>query len=209
MTNDVNKIMRTVSQDVCYIMPDMTDERMPIGVLTHREQVAEFYKNERTYFEVVSSTHVVELSTPWYTFYEGVAQTREVSTGRIFANTTAILFPVAVDGIIGEILWGRESLAEVYQGRTRRNTSSADPLEQRQRHEGSHARFLDALAARDIDEAVLSWIPDAQIAVRFGDGLDPTGFEGSGPEAIRLRVQRLLSRVRWAHRGPRALSGNG
>lgn len=193
VTNDVDEIMRTVSQNVCYIMPDMTDERMPIRVLTSRDQVAEFYNGERAYFEVVSSTHVVEVTTPWYVFYEGVAQTREVSTGRIFANTTAILFPVAADGIIGEILWGRESLVEVYQGRTRRDTSGADPLDRRQRHEQSHLRFLDALRTRNIDEAVRNWTPDAQVATRFGDGLEPIALEGVGPEEVKSRLQRLIA----------------
>src|ERR1035437_7872681 len=102
-------------------MPDVSKSELPIAVLTDRDEVRQYYSDERNFLEVVDGSDLAEVSTDWYVFHEGLATTTEVRTGKQFSHTYAVLFPVAEDGIIGEILWPRQSLADLYAGKLLRS----------------------------------------------------------------------------------------
>lgn len=195
-TNSLEQIMATVSADVCYLMPDVSQPTLPIAVLLDRDAVADFYRAERTFLEVVDSCDLVELSSDWYVFHEGLSTTREVATGKMFQHTYVVLFPVATDGIIGEILWPRQSLAELYGGvplPADEARSAADFLALRRRHQATHDAYLDALRAADETAARALWSPEARIAVRVGSGARRPVIEGTGPAPVGERVRGLCS----------------
>lgn len=199
-TNDIDKVMSTVSQTVCYVMPDFTLSDPTLIVLTERDQVRTFYENERTTMEVVDSAHLTEVSSDWYAFYEGVATTRSVADGKLYNSNHVVLFPVADDGIIGEILWARRSFRDIYAG-----VPAPPPLVPpahladlpwlRWRNQELHDWFLDALRDGDVDAAVSTFAFDARMAVRdYREGCGPM-LQGNGTDVVRQRCRMLVDSV--------------
>lgn len=196
-SNDAAVIMETVSEDVCYLMPDVSDPALPVAVLTDRGAVERFYRAERSFLRVVGSSDLMELSTDWYVFHEGLADTVEVASGRQFRHNYVVLFPVASDGIVGEILWPRISLAEVYAAEgppAVEGPSTVDErLGRRHRHRSAHGALLDALRQGDALAGTALWAPGARLAVRQ-DLPGATGVvEGKGPDAVAERVGALVN----------------
>jgi len=192
-TNSVDTIMDTVSRSVCYIMPDVSDPLLPISVLTARDDVRTFYDQERGFLEVVDSADLVEISTGWYVFHEGFATTTEVRTGSTFTHEYVVLFPTAADGIIGEILWPRQSLADLYAGRPL--TEPGRPgAERRRANRAGHDRYLQALRERDIAGALAQWHDEARVAVRQCTDA-PRVVHGAGRDAVGARIDDLLGAV--------------
>lgn len=196
-TNSVETIMGTVSSSVCYLMPDVSQSALPITPLLERDQVAEYYREERSFLEVVDACDLVELSSDWYVFHEGVSTTREVATGKTFQHTYAVLFPVAADGIIGEILWPRQSLNDLYAGRRAAGAGEAltpdELLALRRRHQATHDRYLAALRSGDVGAARALWSDDARIAVRVGGPGTGTVRQGAGSATVEQRVRELCT----------------
>jgi len=192
-TNSVDTIMDTVSRSVCYIMPDASDPLLPISVLTRREDVRTFYEQERGFLEVVDSADLVEISTGWYVFHEGFATTTEVRTGAAFTHEYVVLFPTAPDGIIGEILWPRQSLADLYAGRPRPE-SSEPGADRRRANRAGHDRYLDALRHGDAAAAAGQWHDEARVAVRQSTDA-PRVVHGTGRDVVGSRIDSLLGAV--------------
>ena len=166
-TNDVGQVMATVSQEVCYMLPDVTGASLELVVLTDRAAVQDYYADERNFMEIVSSTVLVGLTTDWYTFHESVSTTREVATGGQYQNDVAILFPVADDGIVGEILAARRPWHEVYAGLPDPQDAlgAGEVAARRRQAQGAHQAFLEALAGGA--DAARSFEPTARFAVRI------------------------------------------
>ncbi len=199
-TNDIDAVMATVSRQVCYIMPDFTLSDPTLVVLTEREQVREFYENERTTMEVVDSAHVAQVSSDWYAFYEGVATTRSVADGKLYNSNHVVLFPVAADGIIGEILWAKRSFLDLYGGVPAPPppvppANVADLPWLRWRNQQLHDHFLDALREGDVDAAVRSFAPDARVAVRDYREGGGAVLQGIGGDAVRERCRMVVDGV--------------
>ena len=192
-TNSLDTIMATVSQSVCYLMPDVSDPLLPISALTRREDVRAYYDQERGFLEVVDSADLVEISTGWYVFHEGFATTTEVRTGGRFVHEYVVLFPTAPDGIIGEILWPRQSLADLYAG-----TPSAEPAgsggDRRRANRLGHDRYLEALRAGDAAAALSQWDGEARVAVRQCTAARRV-VNGAGADVVRTRIDDLLGAV--------------
>ena len=195
-SNSVDTIMATVSQTVCYIMPDVSKSELPIAVLTDRDEVRQYYSDERNFLEVVDASDLAEVSTDWYVFHEGLATTTEVRTGKQFSHTYAVLFPVAEDGIIGEILWPRQSLADLYAGKlledAERPRSHSEMLAIRQRHLKAHDSYLAAFTSGDLARVVDHWSADARVAVRHEGNGRSLVLEGTGHDAVGRRVATVL-----------------
>lgn len=192
-TNDVGQVMATVSQEVCYMLPDVTGASLELVVLTDRAAVQDYYADERNFMEIVSSTVLVGLTTDWYTFHESVSTTREVATGGQYQNDVAILFPVADDGIVGEILAARRPWHEVYAGLPDPQDAlgAGEVAARRRQAQGAHQAFLEALAGGA--DAARSFEPTARFAVR-----DPTvpgdAYVATGATAVEGRC-KLVGRA--------------
>jgi hypothetical protein len=195
-TNTVTQVMATVSEHVCYMMPDVTDPAAPMVVMTDREEVRAFYAKERGFMEVVSSTLLAELTSDWFTFLEAVSTTRQVATKTLHQNEVVVLFPVAPDGIVGEILAARRTWVDVYAGRNGRAPASApdgNVAAWRSRLLASHERFVGGLRDDDPEAAASAFSPDAALAV-----VDPSqppvhAFTGSGRQAAAARAALVSS----------------
>jgi len=192
-TNSVDTIMATVSRSVCYIMPDVSDPLLPISVLTRRDDVRGFYEQERGFLEVVDSADLVEISTGWYVFHEGFATTTEVRTGGTFTHEYVVLFPTAADGIIGEILWPRQSLADLYAGKPLSEPGGPGG-DRRRANRAAHDRYLQALREGDATAALDQWHDRARVAVRQSTD-SPRVVHGLGRDLVRARVDALLGAV--------------
>jgi hypothetical protein len=197
-TNDVGRVMETISQTVCYMMPNVTSPDGELVVLTDRDAVRDFYAEERTFMEVIESTVVVDLTADWYTFLEAVSTTRQVATGTLHQNDVVVLFPVADDGIIGEILLARRLWTDVYAGlpaELPRPNAIGDNQSPRCQSQHAHDQFLDGLRTGDLDRAAEAFSPSAHVAVR-----DPTHaaigmLHQTGPDAVGERCRLIVEAV--------------
>ena len=180
------------------MMPNVTSPDHELMVLTERDDVRDFYAQERTFMEVIESTVLVDLTSDWYTFLEAVSTTRQVATGTLHQNDVVVLFPVADDGIIGEILLARRAWTDVYAGIPApppvRNPIG-DNRSPRCRSQQAHELLLAAIGAGDVGRGAEAFAPSARIAVR-----DPTGgpsavLNGAGPDAVRQRCRLMIDVV--------------
>jgi hypothetical protein len=197
-TNDVDQVMETISQTVCYMMPNVTSPDHELMVLTEREDVRDFYAVERTFMEVIESTVVVDLTSDWYTFLEAVSTTRQVKTGTLHQNDVVVLFPVADDGIIGEILLARRPWTEVYAGipaETPQPNAIGDYYSPRCQSQRAHERFLAGLRSGDAAAAAEAFSSTAHLAVRDFAGGPSAVLNETGPGAVRRRCQSIVEAV--------------
>jgi hypothetical protein len=197
-TNDVDQVMETVSQSVCYMMPDVTSADPDLVVLTDRGEVRDFYADERNFMEVVTSALLVELTGEWYTFLEAVSTTRQVATGTLHQNDVVVLFPVADDGIIGEILATRRPWVDIYAGLPSppvRPNGVGDTESPRCRTVAAHDRFLEVFRTGDVEGALGNFTSEARVAVRDhargGNGL----ISGSGEDTLRQRFSSVVDAI--------------
>jgi hypothetical protein len=197
-TNDVDQVMPTISDTVCYLMPDVSSPDSELMVLTERDQVRDFYGGERRFMEIVDATMLVELTSDWYTFLEAVSTTRQVETGTLHHNDVAVLFPLAPDGIVGEILLTRRPWVEAYASTTPAPGTTndiGDPDSPRCRAQRNHARFLELLRTGDIEGLSEVFTPDAEIAVRDPRRSEVSVLQGRGLDRVRERVRAIVGGV--------------
>lgn len=197
-TNDVEKVMATVSARVCYLMPDVTSAGGELTVTTDRAGVRDYYTKERTFLEVVSSTVLAEVTSDWYAFREALSTTRQVATGTLHRNEVIVLFPVADDGIIGEILAARRTWVDVYTGRDGRAPAAAPDGEGtawRARAVQAHERMLDAWRSGRAGDAAGAFAADAAIAVVDPGAAPIQVFAGTGPDAAVRRCRMVVDAI--------------
>ena len=196
--NDVDLVMATVSQRVCYLVPDVTSPHQELCVLADREAVRSYYVKERSFMERHSATLLAELTTDWYIFLETLATTRQVATGTLHRNEVVVLIPVADDGIVGEVLATRRPWFDVYAGTAGPRPGMApdgDTAAWRGRAVQAHEAFLDGLRAGSPADAAAVFNDAAQIAV-VDLAVAPFGaLTGDGPAAVLRRCAMLVDAV--------------
>jgi len=194
-TNDVDQVMGTVSQRVCYLVPDVTSPTEELCVLTEREDVRSYYVRERRFMERYAGTLLVELTSDWYTFLDTLATTRQVATGTLHQNEVIVLIPVADDGIVGEVLATRRPWFDVYTG-------TAGPLPGlapdagaaawRSRAVMAHETFLGGLRAGRPEDAAKAFTGKAQVAVVDIASAPFQALTGTGHDAAARRCAMLV-----------------
>ncbi len=155
-TNDIDVIMSTVSAEVCYILPDLSKDEVVLASMTTRDQVRDAYIRERELLDIVRSRHLVEASSNYFVFYESLATTRGRQSGEEVDVNSAVLFPVAADGIIGELLWSNGSLGSGIRASAQGSgpsvvarERSTDPIATRRANFDAHDAFVSAWRAGD------------------------------------------------------------
>jgi hypothetical protein len=144
-TNDVPSILATVSEwDVFF--PQFTDSPAGHGVIAalDRAGARTFYETTRELFNAVRSTSLIGIYTPWYALRASIGEVQPAADPErgVFASQSVTIFPVAPDGIIGEISWLRDPLVDLFEGRAKE-----DPLPREarlQRNAALFAEYLDA-----------------------------------------------------------------
>ena len=120
-TNDVEQIMPTIStRDVYFpIVTKGPGDWYKVDLIVDTASAREYYRMTRDLYEVLSSVHVNGLASDWYTVRASVgrlalrAGTPFGHPGLEVDNPSVVIFPVADDGIIGEVLWTKYDFGDV------------------------------------------------------------------------------------------------
>lgn len=144
-TNDVPSILATTSEWDTFFpqLNDSPDGYVVIAALD-RAGARTFYEKAREQFNAVRSTSLIGIYTPWYALRASIGGIQSVTEPErgVFSNHSVTIFPVAPDGIIGEISWLKDPIADVFEGRVKE-----DPLPRGTRLERNAALFADYLEA--------------------------------------------------------------
>jgi len=159
-TGDAKAICETGSPDVFFAVPLRTrsgNEIPPGTVLTHFDQVNDYYSKRVDSYVVLDSTQLKSVAGDWYVFNESAASLR--GTGRIgdvdatdreFVVNSAVLFPTAPDGIRGEICVTRHPFEDVVAGAVPpRPPETTSYPEREMAHSALLDRFVAALRGGD------------------------------------------------------------
>lgn len=110
LTNEINAIMDTVSAEPRYTVLTARSGLPELRVLTTTDEVRSYYTWQRSNsHKVLVSRHIQQVVSDWYVFFDTVPTRDDVTTGPYNTNTV-VLFPIANDGIRGEILCERDYL---------------------------------------------------------------------------------------------------
>lgn len=151
-STDVDNICSTIASDVFFAVPVRTragQELRSGTVLSGPEQVRGYYEGRSGSYVVKESAQVKSITTDWYVFNEsaatllGTGMVGDVdATGREWVVNSAVLFPVAPDGIRGEICATRLPMDDVIRG----TVPMAPPGRSSLDAERAHGALLDRFA---------------------------------------------------------------
>lgn len=107
--NQVPVIMPTVSTwDVHFAL---LSPSLDLQLATTTQEALEYYEGTRREWSIITSHHLKEVTTAWYSLHDSVGEIRLIANGEKVVSRTVILFPAWTDGIIGEIVWGQPDWA--------------------------------------------------------------------------------------------------
>ncbi|HWL42721.1 MAG TPA: hypothetical protein VNQ73_07245 [Ilumatobacter sp.] len=199
--NDAPAIMATVDPHPYFPLIDHDGQGgLVVDLLTSTEQVAAYYGNRHTSYEIVESRHVAAVSSELYTFRESVATLRGVgdiggvdSTGATFDVNSAVLFPITDAGIGGELVFTRYPFADVVSG----TATPPDPVpgpahlpNGRLAVSALHDAYLDAWRAGDTDAMLDQIDPDCRWERRLRDSVDHHVWSAAGREPLGIELSR-------------------
>jgi hypothetical protein len=110
--NQVPVIMPTVSTwDVHFALLGGGPKGLDLMLATDTNEAREYYEGTRRQYSIITSHHLKEVTTSWYSLHDSVGEIRMLASGEKVVSRTVILFPAWTDGIIGEIVWGQPTWA--------------------------------------------------------------------------------------------------
>lgn len=182
-TNDVEQIMPTIStRDVYFpIVTKGPGDRYEVDLIVDTAGAREYYRKTRDLYDVLSSVHVNGLVSDWYTVRASVGRltlrdgTPFGNPGLEVDNPSVVIFPVADDGIIGEVLWTRYDFGDVVNAAAAGNpvpVQDSDP--DRSRRNAETLRTWLAARARGDIAALEGMISDPCCLV--SKVVDPTDY---------------------------------
>jgi hypothetical protein len=187
-TNDISKILDTISAGCRYVLFDRHDGGATLRAVTDREDVRQYYQDLRKSVDIVVSRQTRRIVTDWYVMHQSVATVRPVATisgikptGREYRVESALLFPVAADGIIGEIPLNRYTWSELVRGAPDDISTGASPGERDLASLTLHESYLNALRESDLKALDEICTPEFALGTRnyFGDDRQPmTAIQG-------------------------------
>jgi hypothetical protein len=134
-SNDIDRIMGSVAQDPRFAILTREAGVLEFEVPETLDGVREHYVNLRSTLEVLRSRQIRRIVSNWFVFQQSVATMRprsaadaHLGSAQDFAVDTAVLFPIAADGILGEIPWNRLSFAEAMASRSRHHEPPTEEL---------------------------------------------------------------------------------
>jgi hypothetical protein len=106
-TNDFDSIMATVSRwdSNFVILAPLPEGEFEFNQWLTPEGVDAFYESSLSRQDTLEQFPVNEINSSWHQFTEALGDLRYHSDGEIHQVHVAVLFPVWVDGILGEICW--------------------------------------------------------------------------------------------------------
>ncbi len=186
-SNDVDLIMDTVAPDPHFFIVTREHGRLELEVAETPEAVRAHYVNLRTSLDVVRSRQIRRIVSDWFVLQQSVATMRtrdDDASGdpHDFTVDTAVLFPIAPEGILGEIPWNRTSFAEAMTSRT---IHHEPPTEELMETVDLHETFLEAWCSGDELRVVDLLEEDCALGIRSCTDVRGSLCVGAGKDAIR------------------------
>lgn len=188
-SNDIDQIMDSVAPDPRFAILTRESGHLELEVAEAPAAVREHYLNLRASFDVVRSRQIRRLVGDWFVFQQSVATMRTrpaaddpAASGHEFPVDTAVFFPIAAGGILGEIPWNRTSFAEATTTRSRHHEPPTEDLMATVDH---FEEFLAAWRSSDEKNVIDLLEDDCAVAVR--NYCDPEGSlcVATGKKAVR------------------------
>ena len=151
------------------------------------EAVRAHYVNLRSSLDVVRSRQIRRIVSDWFVLQQSVATMRargddHAGDPHDFAVDTAVLFPIAPEGILGEIPWNRTSFAEAMTSKT---IHHEPPTEELMETVDLHEAFLAAWCSGDELRVVDLLEEDCALGIRSCTDVEGSLCVGAGKDAIR------------------------
>jgi hypothetical protein len=181
----IPELMDTLTPEGPYaytIMPFVEpDGRVKLPLLNTRDEIQGAYEMIRGASYLRSVVPVTEITGEWYTFQDSISRAEMVATGEKGIHRNLLLFPAGQgSGITGELVWVRVPPEELGHRDAALPSDDRDEVFVREELLAQHARYLDGLAANDVD-AMLDTLHDF-VASAVRNYVDDTGeltaFEG-------------------------------
>jgi hypothetical protein len=156
------------------------------------DEVRVRYEELRSDLEIHGWEPMLEIRTGWYMMSQGVSQLRIPATGEMHKGETVVMFPVGVDGILGELQVG--TVGRLPDGR---EPSEEDRLPLRRMAVlGEHEDYIAALRAGDVSRIVARHRDGAAIAIRNYLTDRSSLLNVAGRDAIHEHYTRLFEKYR-------------
>ena len=186
-SNDIDQIMDTVAPDPHFFIVTREHGTLELEIAETTEAVREHYVNLRTSLDVLRSRQIRRIASDWFVLQQSVATMRPRGDGpsgdsHDFAVDTAVLFPIAPEGILGEIPWNRTSFAEAM---TTRAIHHEPPTEELMETVDIHEAFLAAWCSGDAQRVVDLLDDDCALGIRSCTDVEGSLCVGAGKDAIR------------------------
>jgi hypothetical protein len=197
-SNDVDQIMSTVAPDPRFFIVTREYGKLELEVAETPGAVRDHYVNLRTSLDVVRSRQIRRIVSDWFVFQQSVA-TMRARAGRDdhpaephdFAVDTAVLFPIAAGGILGEIPWNRTSFADAM---ATRSDHHEPPTEELMETVDLHEAFLGAWCTSKGQKVVDLLEEDCALGIRSCNDAEGRMCVGEGKEEIRIALdEQFLS----------------
>jgi ketosteroid isomerase-like protein len=156
------------------------------------DEVRGQYEVLRKELEIHGWEPMLEFRGGWYTMTHGVSTLKNPNTGAKHKGETAVMFPVGVDGILGELQIG--VVGRLPDGRAPTDTDRLPLRRLAVLHE--HEAFMEALRKEDVDAIVAQHIDDAAIAIRNYLTDQSSLLNVAGSAAIRDYYTKLFQKYR-------------
>jgi hypothetical protein len=162
--NDIDGILATISSyDVFFPQVASSPEGFKIVSAMDAAGARDFYVGTRQLYNAIRSTHLNAVYTPWYAFRASVGELERVRGDVDVATSgpdrievpSATIFPVASDGIVGEISWVETSVADLFAGRSNDVEAGAARKARLRRNVDRFTEFQQAWPAGDA-----AWLSD-------------------------------------------------
>jgi hypothetical protein len=186
-SNDIDQIMGTVAPDPRFFIVTREEGTLELEVAETLETVRDHYVNLRSSFDVLRSRQIRRIVSDWFVFQQSVA-TMRTRAGRDprgphdFAVDTAVFFPIAAGGILGEIPWNRTSFGEAVATRA---IHHEPPTEELMETVDLHEAFLGAWCSGDEGRVVDLLDEDSALGIRNCTDAGGSMCTGHGKDAIR------------------------
>jgi hypothetical protein len=165
-TQDVKQVTDTLATDAplawTFAAPGEEDGAFYFLAGTTVDAIRQQYEWLRESIELHDWDALLELRQGWYTMTQGVCTLTQVPGGKESKGETVTMFPVGLDGILGELQV--TTVGRMADGRLPSDGGSL-PVQRLDALAG-HERYIEALRAGDVDAIVEAHSPKGAVAIR-------------------------------------------
>jgi hypothetical protein len=156
------------------------------------DEVRQRYEELRSDLEIHGWEPMLEIRTGWYMMSQGVSLLRVAKTGQMRQGETVVMFPVGVDGILGELQVG--TVGRMADG-TEPPQEERLPL-RRLAVLSEHNEYMEALRNGDVDRIVSQHKDGAAVAIRNYLTDESSLLNVAGLDDIRAHYTALFEKYR-------------